>query len=259
MSKRAKSTKYVFTLKGVNISHINSTYGISSNTENLSEQNVANTTKLIDLDNGKITPEIISFLDESRRLHTCNVSMIDFTSKMDVALLKYHCFWDRHPFNTQPIGCPIRYVSNQVEKKYHSHISRDTYTIKENITHKCSDKITNTEPSNLTLISGDYYETDGIFCSFNCCKSWINDNRHNRMYDLSEFLLIKMYNDMMGTKFTNISPAPCWRLLENYGGHLNIIKFRDSFNKVEYKCYGNIKSIPNFLPIKTIYEENIKF
>ena len=48
--------------------------------------------------------------------------------------------------------------------------------------------------------SGEYYETDGIFCSFNCCQSYINDNKHIRLYDNSHMLLLKMYNDLMELK-----------------------------------------------------------
>ena len=66
-------------------------------------------------------------------------------------------------------------------------------------------------------------------------------------------------NEMMGTKTIVISPAPHWRILDQYGGHLNIMKFRESFNNIDYECHGNTKPIPNFLPIGTLFEEKIKF
>ena len=258
MSKTTKN-KYPFTLKGINILHLNTTYGIKT-TEPYVEEDVnlnKNTTRIVELDKVRGTPEVISFLDESKKLHTCYVSMIDFQSKMYVNLLRYHCFWCRHPFDTQPIGCPIRYVSSQAEKKYHSQISQDTYRIKENITSKRYQNISETDQ--LSLKIGEYYETDGVFCSFNCCQAWINDNKHNILYNMSSTLLTKMYNNMMGTKMIIIHPAPHWRLLEQYGGHLNIMKFRESFNKIEYKYHGITKQIPNFLPLGNLYEENIKF
>ncbi len=142
-------------------------------------------------------------------------------------------------------------------KKYHSHISRDTYTIKENVTTKRRKELNESEQ--LSLKIGEYYETDGVFCSFNCCQSWINDSKHNRLYDRSTMLLTKMYNTMMGTKMNIVSPAPHWRVLEQYGGYLNIIKFRESFNKVDYECHGNTKPVPKFLPLGILFEEKIKF
>ena len=136
-NQNSKKSKYTFTLMGVNVARINATYGIQNNSNELiEEKNSVNTTKLTELNTDKGTPEVISFLDESKKLHTCHVSMIDFQSRMDVNLLRYHCYWCRHPFETNPIGCPIKYIPSQAEKKYHSHISRDTYTIKENITEK---------------------------------------------------------------------------------------------------------------------------
>ena len=257
--------KYTFTLTGVNISKIYSTYGIStSSTEILEEDKIVskNTTKLSELNTERGTPDVISFLDESKRLHTCQVSMIDFKSRMNVNLLRYHCYWCRHPFDTQPIACPIKYVPSQVEKTYHSNISRDNYTIKENITTNSRKKLQNDQVSqteNISIKYGEYYETSGVFCSFNCCKAWIDDNKHVRLYDHSNILLMKMYNNIMGTKTVVINPAPHWLLLEQYGGNLNILKFRDSFNKIDYEYHGYTKNIPNFLPLGTLFEEKIKF
>ena len=258
MSKR----KYTFTLQSVNITKINHTYGIGNVTDFVDDEKPsAYTTKLTELNPSRGTPEVISFLDESKRLHVCQVSMIDFQSRMEVNLLRYHCYWCRHPFDTRPIGCPIKYVSSQAEKKYHSHISRDTYTIKENITADRRQSLSKSLSENpqFSLKIGEYYQTDGVFCSFNCCQSWIDDNKHNKLYYSSSMLLIKMYNAIMGTKMIIISPAPHWRILEQYGGYLNIIKFREGFNKIDYECHGYTKSVPSFAPIGTYFEEKIKF
>ena len=61
-----------------------------------------------------------------------------------------------------------------------------------------------------------YYETDGVFCSFNCCKAYITENKQNTMYNNSEISTIKSvyFNTIMGTKTTVINPAPHWRLLQ---------------------------------------------
>lgn len=259
MSTRTKKSKYTFILEDININQINQTYGIQipCNITEHQGKNKEKTTKICELHIEKGNPEIISFLDESKRLHTCQISMVDFQSKKDVNLLRYHCYWCKHPFNTIPIGCPIKYVPSQAEKKYYSHISKDTYTIKEDITLNKSKNITGKE--NLNIKPGDYYETDGVFCSFNCCKSWIDDNKHNSMYDMSSVLLMKMYNNLMNTKLEIISSAPHWRVLEQYGGNLNIIKFRESFNKIDYKYQGITKNVPKFLPVGRLFEENFKF
>lgn len=253
---KPKPSKYNFSLTDLNICHIHIKYGISMG-ENTSMivDNPNVTTKLTELH--KNTPEVVSFLDESKRPRSCHVSMIDFTSKKEVNMMRYNCFWCKNTFDNQPIGCPTKYVSNQVFRKYHSHISKDTYTIKENITTERM-KLLDTDKF-IPMQMGEYYETDGIFCSFNCCQSYINDNKHIRIYDNSNMLLVKMYNDLMGTKSSVITPAPHWRTLEHYGGTLNIVQFRDSFNKIEYEYHGITKNVPNFLPLGMLYEGKIKF
>lgn len=256
--RTTKKSKYTFYLDKIDIESINKKYNIELQFKDfVSGSESKNTTKISDLNMEKGTPDIVSFLDESKRLHTCQISMIDFSSQMDVELLKYHCFWCKHPFNTKPIGCPIKYIPSQAEKKYYSHISRDTYTIKEDITANKRQNIDTND--NLRISQGEYYQTDGVFCSFNCCKAWIQDNKHDIIYNMSSTLLVKMYNKIMNTTLEVITPAPHWRTLEQYGGHLNILKFRESFNKIEYEQQGLTKNIPKFLSIGILFEENYKF
>lgn len=182
--------------------------------------------------------------------------MIDFNTKTETLLLRHNCYWCRHPFETKPIGCPINYISSQAVKNYYSEISKDMYTIKEDIT--VSKRKTVNDPR-ISINIKEYYETDGIFCSFNCCKTFIKNNKHDRMYDNSLFLLMKMYNEMMGTTISVIDCAPHWRLLTEYGGHLSISEFRNSFNKTNYEEHGYIKITPSFRSIGHLFEEKIKF
>jgi hypothetical protein len=255
-----KISKEQFSINDLDLDNIHGKYGIKIDNTGNEEENTFitnNTTKITELSKDKGTPDIISFLDEAKKAHHCQLSMIDFNSGMDISLLRYNCFWCRHPFDTMPIGCPIKYIPSQIEKKYYSQISRDFYTIKENITENKRNKLK--EDENVSINTCEYYETDGVFCSFNCCKSYIDSNKHDHMYNISNMLLIKMYNKTMNATNKSISPAPHWRILEQYGGELNIIKFRESFNKIEYSYHGLTRYIPKFSPISTLYEENIKF
>ena len=130
------------------------------------------------------------------------------------------------------------------------------YTIKEDIT--ISRRLSLNE-NRISLSIKEYYETDGIFCSFNCCKAFINDNKHKNIYNHSLTLLTKMYNDMLGTTVSVIDTAPHWRNLEEYGGHLSISEFRNSFSKADYEEHGIIRNIPSYRSVGFLYEEKIKF
>jgi hypothetical protein len=279
IKKKRKSNKYVFTLKGINIDKLDEKYGIKiiSNL-NYNENIPNNTTKLTDINLDKPI-EIISFLDESKKIYQCNISMIDFKTGEELENLKYNCFWCHHQFSSYPLGCPIKYVSNKATKKYHSEVTKDTYTIKENITTEKTKRIEGAKytPFIFNLIKekntdnkydikkDEYYITDGVFCSFNCCKAFIKDNKHNSLYEYSEILLNKLFHYIMQLENTNIDikkfiiiPAPHWRLLQQYGGHLSINKFRENFNKVNFNFHGILnKNI--FKPIGHLYEEKINF
>lgn len=126
-----------FTLKNINVSKINAKYDFSKDNDMSSllynTTHKSKTTKISELNKGT---ENVSFLDESKKQYMCNISMIDFVSHKYVRKSNYHCFWDRHPFDTEPIGCPIKYISHDATKIYKSNINKEIYIIKENLTSK---------------------------------------------------------------------------------------------------------------------------
>ena len=252
--------KFIFTLKDINVKNIEKKFGIifeEDQKDSHIEPNPTNITKLCDLTVHNENVGTVSFLDESRKIHKCIVSMIDFNTNLETKYLRYNCFWCRHPIpeDNQGIGCPVKYITTKAIKSYYSEISKDNYTIKENITINKLKKIE--DDVRLTFDNKDCYLTDGIFCSFNCCMSYINDNKQNSLYDMSEMLLLKMYNTIYPKSITNIEYAPSWKMLTEYGGNLDIIQFRNSFNKIEYKYFGTTKLSQQSLV--NLFEEKLKF
>ena len=221
-----------------------------------------NITKIEDVFITSQKPEYVSFLSELKYSKKCHLSIIDHKTKCDLSNMHYKCFWCRSEFQSVPIGCPVNFVPDQLNKTYFSEISKDTYTIKESIiplratnfllhpTDKSFDnKYEHTKMS--------YYETDGVFCSFNCCKAYINENKHNHLYDKSDYLLLKLYKELFPEiEIPIIKPAPSWRCLKDYGGHLSISEFRNSFSNISYEYHGVIKNIQS--SIGYLYEDHIK-
>lgn len=255
--------KYQFLLRGVSTDVIDKRFGLT--TTSISDQNDTmpkNTTKISELSTSKNKDELISFIDESKKSHKCTVSMIDFDSGKErdtrcQGSQTYYCFWDKSPIpqSITPIGCPIKYMSSQIIKNYYSEISKDYYTIKENVTEKRLREIISDKKHPFTVVNRNYYITDGVFCSFNCCMAYILSNKHDSMYSLSSMLLLKMYFDMFKVRCDTIEPAPMWRKLKMFGGDLSLTEFRQSFNKVEYVCHGHVTC----KSIGTLYEEKLKF
>jgi hypothetical protein len=246
-----KSKKCIFVLTSINITTINDKYNMNISFED--EVQKLKTTKLTDLEKNTINKnaEVFSFLDESKKTHKCIISMIDFKTKLNAKELNYNCFWDRNPIDGEPIGCPINYIPKQIQKTFFSHISKDTYFIRENVVS--DSKI---QEEGIVTLNNDYYETDGAFCSFECCLAFILDNKHNRMYDMSQMLLTKIYNKLNNTKAMTISPASSWRVLKEYGGHMSVEKLRSNFGKIDYDYSGYTQKC---LPIAHLYEEKVKF
>ena len=74
----------------------------------------------------------------------------------------------------------------------------------------------------------------------------------------SQYLLYNIYKSISNNN-NKIEPAPSWRLIDVFGGHLTISQFRDSFYKVEYiDSDTKLQDLPTLLPIGYVYEERIK-
>jgi hypothetical protein len=188
--------------------------------------------------------------------------MIDFSSNCNVKDLKYNCFWCRNPFDSTPVGCPIKFVPNTVVKTYVSEINKDTYMIREN-TLKDVSRFPSDEGGcgTLSFTPNAIYITDGVFCSLPCAMAFAIDNKHNSLYDKSSMLLNRIYNDIMADRGGSIvrakcAPAPHWRLLVEYGGDMTIKQFRDSFGKAEYDYHGILSQMQ---AIASLFERKLKF
>lgn len=232
------SKKNIITLTNIDIDSIHNKYNLQVTT--LSNTVTETKTRIDDIFKSS-TSQTNSFLNE-----TIANKIYDINNNIG-----RYCFWDRHPFTTYPIFCPIMYIPERVNKTYFSHISKHDYNIKEDVVMKSFE---NLNDNRFTQLRKANYVTDGCFCSFNCVQAYINDNKHNDMYDYSSLLLIKLYNILYPTQpIKSILPAPSWRTLLPYMGTIDITKFRESFNVIEYKYKGI-----NFSPISHSFEEHLR-
>lgn len=106
-----------------------------------------------------------------------------------------------------------------------------------------------------------YFDTEGIFCSFNCMCSYLHENSNNINYKDSGALIYVMYKTIFGEYpiKMNIRKALSWKLLKQYGGNLSIEEFRDMFNvintlteNIEYNSKSPTGKLP-LNPVKITY------
>ena len=183
-------------------------------------------------------------MDEARKEHRGLLTMFNLNPCVN-------CFWCRHPFKTIPIGCPIDYNNTKILKTYYSEITKDNYQI-----IGVTNDINNINDKNIDILNKSHFMVDGVFCSFNCCVSYITDNHKNILYDKSMQLLYKMYHICFPNAKIDetIPPAPHWRLLKSYGGNLTIEEFRKNNHKIQYTPKGITNQ-----SISWIFQEDITF
>lgn len=73
----------------------------------------------------------------------------------------------------------------------------------------------------------EYFYCIGNFCSWNCAKAYnidLNDSSTWKRESLLNLMFHKTYGD-----FKEITPAPSWLMLEDFGGILSINNFRNLF------------------------------
>jgi len=105
------------------------------------------------------------------------------------------------------------------------------------------------------ILTKDFFETDGIFCSFNCIVSFIEENSYNPLYQNSNHLIYLMYKHIFG-HFPNkpFIRSPSWKLRKEYGGILSdddYDKFVQTVPIIESKL---TKSTSNQLKSEIIFE-----
>lgn len=230
---------YDFEIKGIKVDDVHNKYKVFEHIEPKDNKSI---TRIEDLEEKTIT-----FLDESRCLRSCDVSYVDCNNK--TINKGYHCFWCKHPFTSRPIGCPVKHESVKKTIKYTSEVNQIQYTIEETaLKSKQNDNDTS------------FYTVDGVFCSFNCCSAYIEDNKHDSLYENSENLLFRLYWELTSKKTLSLPKAPHWRTINVFGGHLSIEQYRKSFDKSEYTSVCQVKpSVVSFIPMLTLTEHKLKF
>jgi len=253
-------------IKNIDIQHIDRKY----NFLRFQDENISATmtkTKVTEISKEHTIRKLdgFSYIDEAKKEHICNVTMRNSITKdiLPEFSSSINCFWCRHPFSSRVLGCPIDYKCSMIFKKYYSEITKNNYCLQESISekqHETSKELVDNEEFDINFMKNGYYITDGMFCSFNCCAAFIEENYKNPVYSKSASLLNKMYYELFQIE-QKISPAPNWRLLKTYGGSLSIQDFRKGFYKVEYIGKNDFvvpSDIPIFKSIGMVFEKKIK-
>lgn len=143
------------------------------------------------------------------------------------------CWWCRSPFKSNSVACPIRYCRD---------LSPDDEGIDALNYKRIQEKL---KQANLPSDTNDFFETEGLFCSFPCVKAYIIDQlsrTKSGKYKRALTLLTFMYQKLMNPDNVAVIPsAPHWKMLSDYGGHLTVDEFRLIHGNYEYEETVNVK------------------
>ena len=226
-----KRTTYIFTLKNIDIHDVlvkNNYIQIAPEQVIIEDDPIIcddqdednHVTNLSDLMHEK-SNRYITIVDPSKNHIKMWISMIDFTKAVFLPIsTNKPCWWCRGQFATSPIGCPVRYYSNHISERKKDRIQQKLQSI------------------NLPSDTTDFFETEGIFCSFPCCKAYILSKQHRSKYNESCTLLTLMYQKLFGY-IQIIKHAGSVHTIDIWGGHLTLQEFRDSFCQLTYNTTPN--------------------
>ena len=229
-----------FTLKNINPAKLDKDYNMKDVKDNMEMSLVDNT--FVDKkkktqkksDISKITTELenIGISENKQRTYETIVSN-------NMKMKAYTCFKNEHEKREIPSSTTINcwWCRHSIPKSYHP--------LGMPIRYNKIDK---------------YFDTEGMFCSFNCMCSYLHDNVTVSQYKDSGALIYLMYKQLFNVypHNMNIKKAPSWKLLKEYGGNLTIDEFRAMFNivsnlkeNIEYNVNCPIAGKMN--PVKLVY------
>ena len=192
----------------------------------------------------------MNFIDPNKEKIRLWVNMVDIYT--NGALPRYttkKCFGNcRSKFKSHPIGCPLRY--NCISEDKSSKVSK---LDRERIVNKFKE-------ANLPDDTTDFFETEGIFCTFPCIKAYILDQlsrTKSPKYKKSLTLLTLLYLKLVGVICT-IPTAGSWKLTTDWGGHMSPPEYRSTTGLLEYTETVNIRRPYMFCSSNWIREKRIK-
>ena len=253
----------------INLQNIKIENKVYKNDNQTTETN-SNYTSINKLNFTNLTNEpILTYIQKDKfKLYNYNI-MLDTTSQTFLnSNMNIPCYYCRRVFDFCPLGIPIRYYpsvyilkdGNILKDNNNSHSLKYSFNSKENVVKLNKNdkerliKILTNNPNTLNIesknshkiITKNFFETDGIVCSFNCMVSFINDN-YSPIYQNSSHLMYLMYKQIFGEYPTQpFVRSPSWRLRKEYGGILDdedYNKYTQSIPIVDSKQLKTLNSV----------------
>jgi hypothetical protein len=189
---------------------------------------------------------IITYFPNDKTKLQMYITMKDVTSKQCLPRkTDIPCFGCHRVFSHIPLGVPIEYYPS-------IYTSKNNITKIKKITTNERKKLENDKSNDITIL--EYFDTDGVACSFNCIVRLIEDYP-SPLYKKSASLIPKMYKKILGNyPKGKIIKSPSWRLLERYGGCISDEEFETNLQTIKFTDTNQIsKTLKIMNPVGRIF------
>jgi len=253
--KKATQDEFTFTLSNIDVAKIDKDFNMDKMREfgcDITGKgimfDVSEGTSLEKLGISSLRKEpITTIVSKDKKKIYMYLSLLDIVScKKIPSETNIPCHGCRRKFKSQPLGIPIDFhPSYYVSKNDQSKIKRLTTREKE---------VMELDKENNIVIM-DYFDTEGIVCSFNCIISYIEECP-SPIYKKTPYLISLLYKMIFG-KYPDqkIIRAPSWKMREEYGGPLSDDEFEQSLQTIQFTDTHQLQRVQKlFNPVSRIFE-----
>ena len=252
--KKTTSDEFVFSLTDIDVVKIDKDFNMESIKEfgydttgknNISFVSEGTSLEKLGISSLRREP-ITTFISKEIKIQSY-LSQIDIvTNTIIPEITNIPCYGCRRKFSTHPLGIPLDFHPSY-------YVSKNDATKIKRLTPKEREKLEE-DPENKIMIL-DYFDTEGIVCSFNCIVSCIEDYP-SPMYKKTPYLISMMYK-MIFNKYPDqrIIKAPSWKMREEYGGPLSDEEFEKSLQTIKFTDTHQYKKVQRLMnPVGRIFE-----
>lgn len=250
-TKKSSEEEFTFTLSNIDVAKIDKNFNMDKMKDFgcCDKNNIVfeETTSLEKLGISSLRREPITttIAKDKRKIHTY-ITLIDIVSNKQIPTeTNIPCHGCHRKFKSQPIGIPIDFHPSFYQSK------NDITKIKRLTTNEKN----NIDKQSLNIVENDYFDTEGIVCSFNCIITCIEDNP-SPIYKKTPSLISLLYKKIFDVyPDQKILKSPSWKMRDEYGGPLSDKEFEQSLQTIQFSDTNQCQKVQRLLnPIGKIFD-----
>jgi len=251
----AQRDDFSFTLTNIDVAKIDNDFNIEKMKEfgfDLTGKTIVfdstESTSLEKLGISSLRKEPIQTIISKDKKKICSyLSFVDINTRLKMeSVTSIPCYGCRRKFSSQPLGIPIEFHPS-------IYVSKNDPTKTKRLTTREKEEIQNKDKN--TIIEKDYFDTEGVVCSFNCIISCIEDSP-SPLYKKTPYLISLMYKLIFG-KYPEqkIVRSPSWKMREEYGGPLSDEEFQKSLQTIQFTDTHQCRKLERlFNPVSRVFD-----